>query len=77
MKASHGAWLSATPWLLAAAKPGLSGLAMKRTRGSALAWRCTMSRVASVEPLSTTRISTTPRATRNRPRQASRVLALW
>ncbi|MNT93121.1 hypothetical protein D3C72_2345250 [compost metagenome] len=77
MKASHGLRESATPWLLAAAKPGLSGLAMKRTRGSALAWRCMISSVPSLEPLSTTRISTTPRAARSRARQPSRVLALW
>ena len=41
--------------LLAAAKPGLSGLPTKRTRGSWLACRCTMSSVPSSEPLSITR----------------------
>ena len=30
----------AAPWLQATAKPGLSGLATKRTRASAAAWRC-------------------------------------
>ena len=77
MKTSHGACESRAPWLQAVAKPGLSGLAMNCTRGSARACRCTTSRVSSLEALSTTRISLTPSAARSRARHASIVLLLW
>jgi hypothetical protein len=49
---------------------------MKRTRGSASAWRCTMSTLPSRESLSTTRISATSCAARRRDRHSSSVSAL-
>ncbi len=76
MNTSQGACESRAPWLQALAKPGLSGLAMKCSRASASACRCTTTRVSSLEALSTTRISLMPSAARSRARHASMVLLL-